>query len=128
MIYQTRVILHGDAIGAFWWPIGAPWIKYGCTFDATAYERRCVNRDGSPARLSLREMLGAWAQEHEGDSSAGIQFSPDSVVEIRFTRAMPGGDRVRRKFVSLSRFPSVADCLASWEDYETAQCAADCDA
>ncbi len=100
--YRT-VNLYGDAVGAFWWPIGEPFV-IGCT--------HCrVNDDET-----LRDAVLRWSQDYAGDSSEGIAFANARVTFTRETR-WPDGRRVTRsRDYDLSRFPSVSDCICDLPD------------
>lgn len=94
----TTMIIHADINGAFWWPIGEPWVKHG---------QRYLLARTSADRTTLREAVDCFAMDHSGDSSDGITLS-DAWLEVRRT----GDRREVRRFFPLTMFPSVADYLS----------------
>ena len=104
----TKITIDGYLVGPIWWPIGAECWK-DLAFDATNHESRCVNGDGSPAKLTLREMVLAASQD--GDFR-GCDIAHGFVT---IERSGPLNTSRKRSF-PLTMFPSVADCIkADWD-------------
>ncbi len=108
--HTTVVEVSGELYGAYWWPIGAPWVKdvqerfvyvHG-GFERTSYGhiRRIDEHD------TLRDMLLAITAD--GDSSEGCVLSPDTQITVRQTRGM----RERSRTFPGTMFASVADLVA----------------
>lgn len=105
----TQISVIADVVGAFWWPIGEPWVKHSVSFDVTAYQRRCVN-GGRAKGITLREAIDGMETEHGGDSSEGIKLA-NGIVKV--TRVK--GNRKASRVFDLSLFPSIADYITEEE-------------
>ena len=106
---KVQTTLHGTLVGRIWMP--AVECTKPVTVDLTRERGRYV---GNPISM-LRTLIGSVCNDGDFQSAS---LTSDSFLELKVTQIRSRREVTRRKYISLSELPSIADYLDARDSCE----------